>query len=93
MHRKLVPQRTCVACRRVRPARELIRVVRLPCGTVELDVAGKKPGRGAYLCPTRACWDAALSKELVGQALRTKIPREQREALRQHRESLPTSSP
>jgi len=42
-----VPQRTCVGCRTVRPKRELVRVVRTPEGTVELDPTGKRSGRGA----------------------------------------------
>ncbi len=93
MHRRHVPQRTCVACRQGRAARELIRIVRLPSGAVEVDATGKKPGRGAYLCPARACWDTALSRGLVEQALRTEISREQRQALHQLGESLPAGSP
>ncbi|TKJ31818.1 MAG: nucleic acid-binding protein [Chloroflexi bacterium B3_Chlor] len=92
MRRKHVPQRTCVACRQVRPARDLIRIVRLPSGEVELDETGKKSGRGAYLCAGRACWEAALTKRLVEHALKTEIRTEEKEALRQHYHSLPTAS-
>ena len=35
--------------------RELIRVVRSPEGGISLDFKGKKPGRGAYLCPDLEC--------------------------------------
>ena len=92
MRRKHVPQRTCVACRQVRPARELVRIVRLPSGEVELDETGKKSGRGAYLCPGGACWEAALTKRLVEHALKTEIATEEKEALRQRCRSLPTAS-
>ncbi|WP_457630454.1 YlxR family protein [Oceanithermus sp.] len=40
----------CASCRRRRPKRELLRVVRTPAGW-ELDPSGKRPGRGAYVCP------------------------------------------
>ncbi len=54
MPRKL-PQRTCLGCREVRPKREMIRVIRTPEGTVEIDPTGKKSGRGAYVCPNLEC--------------------------------------
>ena len=39
----------------MKPKKELIRVVRSPEGEVSLDFRGKKPGRGAYVCPDPAC--------------------------------------
>ena len=50
MRRKRIPQRTCVGCRDVGDKRQLVRLVRTPGGTVEIDDTGKRPGRGAYLC-------------------------------------------
>jgi predicted RNA-binding protein YlxR (DUF448 family) len=47
---KHVPRRTCVACRETDAKRQLIRLVRTPEGTVEVDPTGKRNGRGAYLC-------------------------------------------
>jgi predicted RNA-binding protein YlxR (DUF448 family) len=47
--------RQCLGCREMKPKGELIRVVRAPDGTVSLDFRGKKPGRGAYLCPDPKC--------------------------------------
>lgn len=93
MRRKHVPQRTCVGCRQVRPARELIRIVRLPGGGVEVDETGKKSGRGAYLCPNRSCWEIALSRKRVEHALKTEMAEDEKEALRQHGSVLPRTSP
>ena len=90
--RRRIPHRTCVACRQVRPARELIRIVRLPTGAVEIDELGKKSGRGAYLCPDAACWEKALAKSLLEHALKTKITDDGREALRQRWGSLAKAS-
>ena len=41
---KHIPQRTCVACGGVRPKRELVRLVRVSGGGVEVDPAGRKAG-------------------------------------------------
>ena len=62
------PLRTCVGCHRVRSKRELLRLVRAPEG-VRVDRTGAAPGRGAYVCPDRACIERAR-RRLAG-ALRT----------------------
>lgn len=76
-----VPQRTCVGCRQVRPKREMIRVVRTPDVGVQVDPTGKRAGRGAYLCPRQACWEAALAEGRLDHALRTRLTPQEREAL------------
>ncbi len=58
---KHVPLRTCISCRQVKAKGELVRLVRVGSGRVEVDVSGKKEGRGAYLCPAPECWQAGLS--------------------------------
>ena len=84
-----VPQRTCVACKQVRPKRELIRIVRTPAGHVELDATGKKSGRGAYLCAKRSCWEPALRKGRLEHELETTLLPEDRAALEAYIETLP----
>jgi predicted RNA-binding protein YlxR (DUF448 family) len=64
-----VPQRQCVACRQMRPKRELIRVVRTPGGELRVDATGKVSGRGAYVCPAPACVETALRERRVEHAL------------------------
>ena len=73
---KHIPQRTCVACRTKRPKRELIRVVRTPDGSAVVDETGKQGGRGAYLCPSRECWQKALSGAMLNKALRVSLTEE-----------------
>ena len=46
------PDRTCVACRTVRPKRDLQRIVRTPTGEIVADETGRAAGRGAYVCRT-----------------------------------------
>ena len=51
MAQKKTPSRQCIGCMTSRPKKELVRVVRAPSGEISIDLVGKKPGRGAYLCP------------------------------------------
>ena len=53
MAQKKIPARQCIGCMTSRPKKELVRVVRAPSGEISIDPVGKKPGRGAYLCPDR----------------------------------------
>lgn len=78
---KHIPQRTCVACGKVRPKRELIRLVRISGGGVEVDTGGKRAGRGAYLCPASECWEIALKKGRLEHTLRTALTQDNREQL------------
>lgn len=71
-----LPQRTCVGCGTVSTKRQFIRVVRSPEGGVRPDPTGKAPGRGAYLCPNRPCWEQALAKKRLERALRTVLSTE-----------------
>ena len=60
-----IPQRQCVGCREMKDKKSLIRVVKSPEGAISLDFVGKKPGRGAYVCPAAAC----LAKARKSKAL------------------------
>ncbi len=86
--RKRFPQRTCVACRAVRPKRELVRIVRTAEACVAVDETGKKSGRGAYLCPDPTCWEKALTKGQLDRALRTNVKAETRGRLREYAAGL-----
>jgi predicted RNA-binding protein YlxR (DUF448 family) len=39
----------------------------------EIDLTGKKAGRGAYLHPQAACWETALKRNRLEAALKTKL--------------------
>jgi uncharacterized protein len=76
-----VPERTCIACREVRPKRDLVRLVYSPDGVAEVDATGRKPGRGAYLCQSPECWQKGVNKGKLEHALRGKINAENRARL------------
>ena len=78
---KKIPMRQCVGCREMKEKRQLIRVVRSPEGEVSLDFKGKKPGRGAYLCPDPACLARARKSKALERALSAALPPEVYEAL------------
>ena len=84
-----VPARTCIACRQVRPKRELIRIVRTPDGHVLLDATGKKSGRGTYLCARRSCWIPALHKGKLEHEFDLTLSVEDRAELEAYIETLP----
>ena len=77
-----VPKRQCVACRQMRPKRELVRVVRTPAGDVRVDMTGKASGRGAYVCPADECADLAVRDRRLEHALEVSIPHPVVEELR-----------
>lgn len=79
-----LPQRTCIACRQIKEKRSLIRLVRAENGVAQVDISGKQPGRGAYLCPSRACWELVLKKDRLSYALRTKVSSDNRQTLLQY---------
>jgi uncharacterized protein len=70
---KKIPLRMCVACRAMRPKRELIRLVASNSGDISLDPTGKKPGRGAYVCRSRHCLEQAIRGRKLDKGLKTKV--------------------
>lgn len=82
------PQRTCVACRRVSDKRDFVRLVRDAEGEVHVDPSGKAPGRGASVCGTSACFEAAVSKGKLASALRASLIEEDVERLRREFEDV-----
>ena len=69
-----VPMRKCTGCNEMKPKKELVRVVRSPEGEVSLDLTGKKPGRGAYVCRDAACLSKARKAGRLERAFSCEIP-------------------
>jgi len=80
VHRQAL-QRTCLGCRQVKAKRELLRIVRTPDGNIEIDITGRKAGRGSYLCPNLECWEAGLKGNKLNYALHTSLSKDGREQL------------
>ena len=71
-----IPQRQCLGCREMKNKKDLIRVVRSPEGEISLDFKGKKPGRGAYVCPEEACLAKARKSRALERAFSAPMPDE-----------------
>jgi len=80
---KKIPQRMCVSCRVRRNKTELTRVVLMPDGQVIIDLTGKKPGRGAYVCRNKDCMAQAVKAHRFDRGLKTEISSEVIETLLQ----------
>ena len=70
---KKVPMRMCLGCREMRPKAELRRIVKSPEGAIGIDLKGKAPGRGAYICLSEQCLRKARKSRALERALETSI--------------------
>lgn len=68
-----VPQRKCVGCGEMKDKKHLLRIVRSPEGEITLDLTGKKPGRGAYICAQEQCLTKAVKEKRLERALEKAI--------------------
>lgn len=68
-----IPERQCVACRELKPKRELFRIVRDAAGNFDLDTGGKKAGRGAYICRTTECLTKAKKNHSLERSFKASI--------------------
>lgn len=73
---KKIPMRKCVVTQERFPKKELIRVVRTPEGTVEVDLKGKRNGHGAYIQGSKATLEKARKSRALDRALEVAIPEE-----------------
>lgn len=87
---KKMPQRKCVGCQEMKNKKELIRVIRTAEGEFLLDATGKKNGRGAYLCPSRECFQKAVKSRGLERSFKQAIPKEVYDALEKEMEALET---
>lgn len=68
--------RRCVATGESFPKKELLRIVRTPEGNVEVDLAGKRNGKGAYLKKDIEALKVAKQKKALSRALEVEISEE-----------------
>ncbi|CAM3893143.1 YlxR family protein [Cohnella lubricantis] len=73
MKTRKIPQRKCVACQEMMPKKELIRIVRSPEGDIQIDLTGKRSGRGAYLCGKTSCFKLAKKSKAFERALKVPV--------------------
>lgn len=73
MAERKIPLRKCIGCGEMKDKRELVRIVRNKEGEISVDLVGKKPGRGAYICKSIKCLDKAQKAKRLERAFSTRI--------------------
>ena len=75
-------ERTCMGCNKKKNKKELIRITKAKNKLVEIDLEGKKEGRGAYICKDIKCYENILKTKRLERILNCKIDKEFYEKLR-----------
>ena len=73
MKQRKIPMRTCVVTKEKCEKKDLVRIVRTPEGNVEIDLTGKKNGRGAYLKKDSLVFEIAKKSGILERILEIKI--------------------
>ena len=76
MKQKKITMRMCVGCKELKPKKELLRVVALSTGIIELDRTGKKSGRGVYVCDNIECFEKAYESHGLEKSLKRPVSKE-----------------
>ena len=84
MAEKKIPMRQCIGCREMKSKREMIRILKTAdTGEIVVDAAGKKNGRGAYICKSAECFEKAYKTHEIERSLKCNIAPEVYEALKE----------
>lgn len=67
-----IPERMCVACRKMKHKSELIRIVKKG-DAVALDKVNKLEGRGAYICKNEECINTAKKRRMLSKHFKTAV--------------------
>lgn len=73
---KKIPMRMCTGCMEMKPKKDLIRVVKSNEGEISIDLKGKKPGRGAYVCRNEECLQKSFKSKRLNKNLEADISEE-----------------
>ncbi len=82
MVEKKKPLRRCIACNNQKEKQELLRIIRNPQKELEIDLTGKKNGRGAYICKNEECLNLAKKTKRLERALEVNVKEEFYEEIR-----------
>ncbi len=71
-----------MGCNETKEKNELFRIVKTKEGIIEIDLTGKKEGRGAYICKNEKCLDKVMKSKRLARVLKQEISQEIYENLR-----------
>ena len=75
------PLRMCVVCRKMKAKAELLRIAKKD-GKFSLDISGKLPGRGAYICKSGNCSEKFEKQRSFERAFKGAFPQELKETIK-----------
>ena len=73
--------RMCVVCRKMKSKEELLRITKYD-GDFRVDVSGKLPGRGAYICKDGDCSEKFEKQRAFERAFKGAVPAELKENIK-----------
>ena len=73
MKEKKIPLRKCVGCNEMKQKQQLVRIVKNNASEISVDITGKMPGRGAYICKNTDCLKIAIKRKSLERAFKGKI--------------------
>ncbi len=76
MKTRKIPLRKCTGCQEMKNKKELVRIVKTDENTYIIDATGKKPGRGAYICPNIECLEKAKKTKGLERSFKSAVPNE-----------------
>lgn len=71
-----------MACNTQKEKQDLLRIVKSKDGIVEVDLTGKKSGRGAYICKSNDCLEKVIKSKRLERVLEVPISPELYESIR-----------
>lgn len=82
MVNKKKPERTCMGCNEQKEKNSLLRIVKSKEGIIEVDITGKKNGRGAYICKSEECLNKVIKTKRLERIFEKEISPEIYENIR-----------
>lgn len=72
MTEKKIPMRMCIACREMKPKKEMLRIVKSG-DKIFLDKTGRANGRGAYICNNPECIKKLSKQKLISRVFSCEV--------------------
>ena len=71
----------CVGCGEMKPKAELLRIAKKD-GDFSVDISGKLPGRGAYICKGESCREKFEKQRSFERAFKGAVPPDIKEIIK-----------
>ncbi len=68
-----IPLRQCIACRELKPKKDMLRIVKNKEGAIFIDFSGKAAGRGAYICDDENCVAKLKRQRLINKVFSCEV--------------------